>query len=49
MGFGEVGTYRRIGWKLGRWHDVLWLQLDLAAGASDPPSEPLPPAGPAVA
>lgn len=42
MGFEEVGTYRRIGWKLGRWHDVLWLQLDLAPGAPDPPSEPLP-------
>jgi phosphinothricin acetyltransferase len=40
MGFEEVGTYRRIGWKLGRWHDVLWLQFDLAPGAPDPPSEP---------
>ena len=40
MGFEEVGTYRRIGWKLGQWHDVMWLQLDLAPGAPDPPSEP---------
>ncbi len=29
-GFVSVGTYRRIGWKLGAWHDVLWLQRDLA-------------------
>jgi L-amino acid N-acyltransferase YncA len=42
MGFEEVGTYRGIGWKLGRWHDVIWLQLELAPRAPDPPSEPLP-------
>jgi phosphinothricin acetyltransferase len=41
MGFEEVGIYRRIGWKLGRWHDVMWLQLDLAPGAPDPPGETL--------
>lgn len=41
MGFEEVGIYRRIGWKLGRWHDVMWLQLDLSPGAPDPPSEPV--------
>ena len=41
MGFQEVGTYRRIGWKFGRWHDVMWFQLDLAPGASDPPAEPV--------
>lgn len=41
MGFEEVGTYRRIGWKLGRWNDVMWLQLDLAPGAPDPPAAPI--------
>ena len=30
MGFQDVGTYTRIGFKHGRWHDVLWLKLDLA-------------------
>ena len=25
MGFAPVGTYRRIGWKHGRWHDVAWV------------------------
>ena len=30
MGFEEVGVYRRIGWKDGRWHDVRWWQLHLA-------------------
>ncbi len=39
MGFEPVGTYRRIGYKLGRWHDVAWVQLELAEGG-DPPAEP---------
>lgn len=29
LGFELVGTYRAIGWKLGRWHDVSWLQRTL--------------------
>jgi phosphinothricin acetyltransferase len=29
MGFEPVGTYRRIGWKLDRWHDVTWTQREL--------------------
>lgn len=45
LDFGPVGVYRRIGWKLGRWHDVGWWQLDLGegSGSDDPPQ---PPAGP---
>jgi len=39
MGFEPVGTYRRIGWKDGAWHDVAWVQRALAAG-DDPPAEP---------
>jgi phosphinothricin acetyltransferase len=38
MGFEPVGTYRRIGYKDGRWHDVAWTQRPLAAPA-DPPAE----------
>lgn len=38
MGFESVGTYRAIGWKLGAWHDVAWMQRPLAV-ATDPPSE----------
>jgi len=30
MGFAPVGTYRRIGFKLGAWHDVAWTQRELA-------------------
>lgn len=39
LGFVPVGTYRRIGWKRGAWHDVAWVQRDLAPGG-DPPAEP---------
>jgi L-amino acid N-acyltransferase YncA len=39
LGFEPVGTYRRIGWKHGRWHDVAWMQRTLAE-AADPPAEP---------
>ena len=39
LGFREVGTFRRVGWKLGAWHDVSWVQRDLAPGG-DPPAEP---------
>jgi L-amino acid N-acyltransferase YncA len=42
MGFEPVGTYRRIGWKLGRWHDVTWFQRPLGDGPDDdaPPALP---------
>jgi phosphinothricin acetyltransferase len=39
MGFRPVGTYERIGYKLGAWHDVTWLQRSLGT-AADPPAEP---------
>jgi len=39
MSFEPVGTYRRIGWKHGAWHDVAWTQRSLAEG-EDPPSDP---------
>jgi L-amino acid N-acyltransferase YncA len=39
LGFEPVGTYRRVGWKLGRWHDVAWYQRHLVDDGSPP--EPL--------
>lgn len=39
MGFEPAGTYRRIGWKHGRWHDVGWVQRALGDD-SGPPAEP---------
>lgn len=38
LGFEDVGTWSRIGWKFGAWHDVLWMQRRLAEG-SVPPAE----------
>jgi phosphinothricin acetyltransferase len=36
MGFEPIGTFRSIGWKFGRWHDVAWFQRQLR---SRPPIE----------
>ena len=36
MGFEPIGTFRSIGWKFGRWHDVAWFQRQLRNG---PPVE----------
>jgi len=43
FGFERVGTFERVGWKHGAWHDVAWLQRDLGAG--DPNSPPTRTAG----
>jgi phosphinothricin acetyltransferase len=41
LGFEPVGTWRRIGWKDGAWHDVHLMQRTLAGGAGDErPAEP---------
>jgi L-amino acid N-acyltransferase YncA len=37
LGFEPVGTYRRIGYKFGAWHDVAWTQRMLATGDGPPP------------
>lgn len=29
VGFEPVGTFSRVGWKFGRWHDVAWFQRTL--------------------
>jgi L-amino acid N-acyltransferase YncA len=39
MGFEPIGVYWRIGWKLGAWHDVAWMQRALGV-EHDPPPEP---------
>jgi L-amino acid N-acyltransferase YncA len=36
LGFRPAGTYRRVGWKHDRWHDVTWYQRDLVADWSPP-------------
>ena len=41
LGFESAGVYRKVGWKLGAWHDVgLWQKALAPAGT--PPAEPVP-------
>jgi phosphinothricin acetyltransferase len=43
MGFTPTGTFHRVGYKFGQWHDVMWLERELMAPASEPPvPTPLP-------
>jgi L-amino acid N-acyltransferase YncA len=35
FGFEQAGLYRRVGWKHDSWHDVAWMQVDLAGAAED--------------
>ena len=41
VGFEPLGVYRRVGFKLGGWHDVGWWQLALRAHEASPDT-PLP-------
>jgi phosphinothricin acetyltransferase len=41
LGFQPVGVYRRVGWKLGAWHDVGWWQVVLSPEGG-PPVPPVP-------
>jgi phosphinothricin acetyltransferase len=45
LGFTPVATYRAVGLKFGKWHDVGWWQLDLGDIGTNPP----PPRTPAQA
>jgi L-amino acid N-acyltransferase YncA len=36
LGFLPVGVYRAVGFKLGRWHDVGWWQLELVPRVGTP-------------
>jgi phosphinothricin acetyltransferase len=44
VGFARVGVFHAVGWKLGRWHDVLWMQRPLVAdgGSGSAVDEPPP-------
>ncbi len=36
VGFDEIGVFRQVGWKLGRWHDVGFYQMMLRDAADQP-------------
>lgn len=40
LGFTEIGVFKNIGYKLGKWNDVRWFQLQLSEWKTEP-GEPL--------
>jgi phosphinothricin acetyltransferase len=36
FGFREIGVYREVGYKLGKWHDVAWWYLRIGSHDSNP-------------
>jgi phosphinothricin acetyltransferase len=36
MGFEPVGVYHGVGYKMGAWHDVVWLEKILQPQIGDP-------------
>ncbi len=43
LGFEPVGTFPRVGWKLGAWRDVAWYRRDLGDGPVDEAAGAAPP------
>jgi phosphinothricin acetyltransferase len=37
IGMTHLGTYHRVGWKMGAWWDVAWYELQLAEPSGEPP------------
>ena len=37
VGFEELGIFKKVGYKLGKWHDTKWFQLHLQEHIIDPP------------
>jgi len=40
FGFEKIAHWRQVGFKLGRWHDVGWWQLQLRQPPTPPPEPP---------
>ena len=38
LGFQPIGTYSKVGFKLGKWHDVGWWELMLRQRPTEPDS-----------
>ncbi len=41
LGFREIGTFHRAGWKHGAWHDTGWMELSLVGDSGDPDAPPV--------
>ena len=40
LGFAHTGAFQAAGWKLGRWVDIVFMQLPLNGGDATPPAKP---------
>jgi phosphinothricin acetyltransferase len=40
LGFSDIGIYRNAGYKLGAWHDTIWMQRELHP-PNENPAEPI--------
>lgn len=38
LGFEDIGIFKKVGYKLGNWHDTHWLQLHLSEHILNPPA-----------
>ncbi len=38
LGFEEIGVFKKVGFKLGNWHDTQWFQLHLSEHINNPPA-----------
>jgi L-amino acid N-acyltransferase YncA len=38
LGFEDIGIFKKVGYKLGNWHDTHWFQLHLQEHIIDPPT-----------
>ena len=38
LGFEEIGIFKKVGYKLGNWHDTHWFQLHLSEHILNPPT-----------
>jgi phosphinothricin acetyltransferase len=43
IGMRRIGTYERVGYKLGQWRDVAWFGMRLIEPPGDTPAEPVTP------
>lgn len=39
LGFTDIGTFHRAGWKHGAWHDTGWMERSLVDDPDAPPAE----------
>ena len=36
LGYREIGTFRKCGWKFGRWYDMVWMEKFIGEHGDNP-------------